>query len=95
MTNERYRKHDCIFLGSKDTVGHNHLDQPVKMFVYKFYDRETGYYLRWMTEVRLRNKVNSDCLFSATPLSSRPTDFGHGPEMRVTRGKVYDAPAES
>lgn len=75
------------------------------MFRHQFYWRRNGVWLIWNTAVRVNAKVNSDCEFSFTPLEhgamtrSRKDPelqtIRDEPELRVTRGKIYNAIAES
>lgn len=94
-TSDRLLKRDCTLISKAYFTGRDYLDRPVEMNRLTFRDHETGYLLVWNTQLRPILKEDRDYLFSATLLESAPIDRGKGPEFRVTRGKVYDAPTES
>lgn len=97
MNRERFIKHQVIFLGFREFIGSDRLDRPTVMRQYKFLDEGEGVVWTWNTATRPKVEKNESYLFSATPLESRATywpDFDD-PQIAVTRGKVYDASAES
>ena len=96
MKGQRFRKEECVYHGATEFVGRDRLDKPVVMFRHKFWWRLKGCWLYWNTQVRVNAKINSDCEFSFTPLESGPSYKSQDDwEMRVTRGKVTNAIAES
>lgn len=95
MTKERLIKHPCVLVADYPFVGRNRLDQPTRMSRYVFLDRLTEHWLVWNTVPKPQLMVNRSYLISATPLESEPKDYGKGPELRVTRCKVYNASSES
>lgn len=93
---QRFRKEECVYWGYKEFIGRDRLDVPVVMFRHKFWWRRHGVWLTWNTQVRVNAKVNSDCEFSFTPVWDRfQVLTGEEPELRVTRGRVTNAIAES
>lgn len=93
---QRFRKEECVYWGHSEFIGSDRLDVPVVMFRHKFYWKRHGVWLYWNTQVRVNAKINSDCDFSFTPLERGwAMRVEEEPELRVTRGKVYNAIAES
>lgn len=92
MNRERFIKLPVTLVEIVNFDGRNYLDQRTRMFRYFFVDEEGTRYL-WNTQVRIPHRRFQKCLLSATPLEKTPNC--HYPTVSVTRGKVYDAPAES
>lgn len=91
MNRERFIKLPVTLVESVSFRGRDYLDRDTLMYRYFFVDDEGNRYV-WNTGKRLLNKRFSKCLLSATPLG--PARYSY-PTTSVTRGKVYDAPAES
>lgn len=93
---QRFRKEECVYWGCTEFIGRDRFDVATVMFRHKFYWRRHAVWLYWNTAVRVNARVNSDCDFSFTPLEDRWKIWsGQDPELRVTRGKVTNAIAES
>lgn len=91
MNRERFIKLPVTLVEITPFRGKDYLDRDTLMYRYFFLDEEDNRYV-WNTGKRLPYTRFSKCLLSATPLG--PARYSY-PTTSVTRGKVYNAPADS